>query len=1157
MLAAGSMFAMSMIAAYSDGWWYWSLARYLSGDGYRWETSLRYGATALPSLVYPPGYPALLAGLHALCGSGFGLALLVVQHGCVLAGAWTAWTMAGLAGLKRARWIAPAVFLGCPEPWIYAHDVMSDVLVFALLALGWAAVAALDGEQRPGTRTGVVAGVAMGVLLLTRTIAAAALAPAVIIVWSVRPRARRALAAAATTAVLLALPWVAHNWHVAGVIGLSNGTGRHLFDRMGEDGLAPVPGPEEAQLNRANGLPADAPVAGPWWRYFPGLMRAGLDETRADAVLRGVAVRGLLAHPVAYLATTLVRAPRLLVWASDGWRTREDMPAMAGRDVHIFPENVRTYAAWMHGSPFTLEDFLVLLDPLEPWVWFHPANRWLSAWHRAWVGMGDVLGPLALLLMAAGAIRTWGMGWMARGMLLGTVAYLLVCAGGEMAMQRYGLLAYPQAFVLAVTGGAWAVEGLAGVRKRLRNAPGSAVRRPRVVRLAPALAGGALVMAATAGALAYRWSASPEFLARGDAVYDWNVARHLIRGEGFSTSLLPLFTVQDLAGRNLLGRDPWPSPFKFAGSQVRVAAFLLAFGDSARSVKLAAVVPYLALCLVVFVLLLGLGLPPLAAALAASAFSGFGRLADFSVAGLGYSGDALLFTVAAVAMARADAPRRGWVAGLVAGVTAALLVVHRYSFIVFAPLPAAFLCWRGGPRTPERRRAALAAAAGAATLLVPFMVHSWLDFGRLLPSGQGWALALQGTPYLPYEPWYLLDLPSVDAVLRADPGAFAAKVLRGAANLATGNPEPLVPFQFAVLLLAGWGVVRSGSRAAGWLAAFVAVQTAAQLPIQPGARYDLYAVPLVFVAAVHGWHDLLRRWWPARCKAVLLGSLAAAAVATQAVNVTTCRRLVQAGWRTDCRLQPDALCDRAEVAAWVNRSLPAGAVILGGDRPWDLAMDTRTRVLPLTPFVADVDRLERQGLVVDAIYIPADLGYSGDGRRLPSWLEWYCARDEDGGWLLPHFHRAHVFEDGGVVLVRRPGSAVRRTPDEPAILSRLTTRTVEFGTVRGSYHELSGFGPRGGGGVRLAATSAMPPARLGLHLPAGRGYRLIFTARGPRGCVLSVAAQGREAGAVAVTPEWRRWTVLLPASRDDGGWRTVELRGAGCELLRVEVEPTR
>lgn len=1152
------MFAMSMVAAYSDGWWYWSLARYLTGDGYRWEASLRYGATALPSLVYPPGYPALLAALHAICGTGFGLALLVLQHGCVLAGAWLAWRLAHVAGLRRSRWIAPALFLACPEPWIYAHDVMSDVPALALLALGWAAVAALWTDRRLGVRAGVLAGAAVGALLLTRTIAVAVLAPALVIGWFVRPAARRALRAAAATALLVALPWVVHNIHVAGVIGLSNGTGRHLFDRMNEDGLAPAPGRTEAQLNRANGLPEGAPVAGPWWRYFPGLMRSGLTETQADALLRDVAVRGMLAHPAAYLATTLVRAPRLLVWASDGWRTRDDMPSMPGRDVHIFPGSVREYAAWMRGSPFTLEDFVVLLEPLEPWVWFQPANRWLGAWHRAWVGLGDVLGPLVLLLIAAGAVRIWGLGWPARGLVLGTAAYLLVCAGGEMAMQRYGMLVYPQAFTLAVAGGAALVERFAGARKGLRAAAKSVLRRAPTVRRAPAFVGGVLVFAATAGALAYRWSATPEFLARGDALYDWNVARHLIHGEGFSTSLLPLFTVADLADRNLLGRDPWPSPFKFAGSQARVAAFLLAFGDSARSVKLAAVIPYLALCLVVYGLLLRLGLSPLAAALAAAAFHGFGRLADFSVAGLGYSGDALLFTVAAVAMARADGLRRGWAAGLAAGVAAALLVVHRYSFICFAPFPAAFLWWAGGPgRRADRRPAALAAAGGAAMILVPFMVRSWLEFGRLLPSGQGWALAVQGTAYLPYEPWYLLDLPSVGAVLHADPGALVAKLLRGAANLASGTPESLVPWPYAVLLLAAWGTVRSGARAAGWLAAFVVVQTMLQLPIQPGARYDLYAVPLMFVAGILGWHDALRRWWPARFGMVLTGSLVAAAIAAQTVNITTCRRLLQAGWRADCRLQHDALCDRADVAAWVNRSLPPGAVMLGGDRPWDLALETRARVLPLTPLVADVDRLDRLGLPVDAIYLPADLGYSGDGRRLPSWLEWYHARDEDGGWLLPRFGRAHVFSDGGVMLVRRPGAARSTTPDEPAILGRLTTRTVEFGSVRGSYHELSGFTPLGGGGARLAGGAGQPPARLGLHLPAGRGYRLIFTARGPQGSILSVASGGREAGAVAVTPAWRRWTVALPATAGDGGWRVLELRGPACELLRVEVEVAR
>src|SRR5207247_6492210 len=161
------------------------------------------------------------------------------------------------------------------------------------------------------------------------------------------------------------------------------------------------------------------------------------------------------------------------------------------------------------------------------------------------------------------------------------------------------------------------------------------------------------------------------------------------------------------------------------GSQIRIAGFIAVLGDTATAVKLGAVIPYLLVCGLIAAVLLRLGSSPGEAGLAAAGFIGFGRLADLSVDGISNSTDALLFTLAIVAM---GGPRggsravRGGAVGLalplLAGSLAGLLALHRYSFILFVPVPVMYLAWHHRRvRGAERWRAAGAAAGGTALTL--------------------------------------------------------------------------------------------------------------------------------------------------------------------------------------------------------------------------------------------------------------------------------------------------------------------------------------------------------------------------------------------------------------------------------------------------------
>ena len=515
----------------------------------------------------------------------------------------------------------------------------------------------------------------------------------------------------------------------------------------------------------------------------------------------------------------------------------------------------------------------------------------------------------------------------------------------------------------------------------------------------------ALLLVALGVVSAFRLTRLPESMGRGDALYDAVVAQEIIHGNGFSTRLMPLGGLGALMQHHRAATPPWPSVHKFVLSQVRVALFLPLFSSINQALVAASLVPFAALAVLLFLLLQQHLFSVGGAFIASVFFVALDPLSRFAVSGLNITGDALLFVLACVLVTRRRAAT--------AGVVTALLVLHRYSMIVFVP----FALWAA--LRLAGRRSAMRMAVAALTVLVPFFVWSVIRTGMLFPSYLGSSLLLHRTPFLESDPWYLHTWPSATAAVAHAPGVFVAKWFRNAGEClrqVAGTPWQLArALAVGALAIVGIRALARGE-ARRWLfplLAFLACFIGAQFLLSRASWYFAFLTPLVWLLACAGLQQLTK---------TATRQVVRAAVFAGAVVVLTSPELGADlyRYRHPPVPAPDELATRTEILTFLGSY--DRSVVMGGNRPWELAPDSNLPIVALAESPNVLPALRDAGFAPDLLYLPTDLRFAGDGAPPHGWIVWNELVREHP----EHFDQyalAHTFSDGALAYVKLAGAA--------------------------------------------------------------------------------------------------------------------------------------
>ena len=528
----------------------------------------------------------------------------------------------------------------------------------------------------------------------------------------------------------------------------------------------------------------------------------------------------------------------------------------------------------------------------------------------------------------------------------------------------------------------------------------------------------------------FRWQVYPQLPAAGDAIYDALVAKQILRGEGVKTNLMPLGGLALLRKSGFVDANPWPSAHKFPGSQYRVAAFAWLTGGEVgvSTLRVASLIPYL-----LTVLLLGVFLFrqfEFRIALLSTFLFAVMDPGGFSSNGLNISTDGLLFLLFAgllfLCVRRPD-KRLAFALGLVQ----AAMIYHRYSMLLWGPVAVLILLFGAG-WTPRRHQIvnAMLYVGTAAVLVAPFNILSWHRFHMLFPSYLSDSFFLHRTRFLPYDPWYVLSWPSLGAAIHQAPQVFLQKWLAslvGSAAALFWNPVPtcITLLLFAIGLKSLWPMHRRlfiffflG------LLGFVGFH----LFLTFSPVYFYFLSPCIWVVCSFAFPKLVllsQQWRDQR----LRGGLVGAAILILFFAYYDLRPA------SDWSMQKDLLADGFNVCAGdrycqMDDYVPAlgeivtpASIIVGGDRPWEVAWRAENRVIPIPPDVQALTELSQE-LPIDAFLLPYDLHFAGDGKEPPGWRQWRTVLECRVN-LMPGFVLHKKLYDGSLLFKRTQADPAR------------------------------------------------------------------------------------------------------------------------------------
>ena len=223
-LGAGILLRAVLLAAYSPA--------YLSYPDTWGYAKAAGGPLFMPDWIRPAGYPALLAGLHAVWGSL--TFTIVVQHLLGLATAVLAYATLQRAGAPRWVALVPAVVLTLTLDAIYYEHTLLSETPFTLLVTGALYCGVRSLEERSGIGWPIACGLLLGLAVTFRGIALFAI-PVFVLALLLRDGGwRRRLAGAGATAiavVALLVSYAALQESQNGYFGLTQGSGWSTYAR--------------------------------------------------------------------------------------------------------------------------------------------------------------------------------------------------------------------------------------------------------------------------------------------------------------------------------------------------------------------------------------------------------------------------------------------------------------------------------------------------------------------------------------------------------------------------------------------------------------------------------------------------------------------------------------------------------------------------------------------------------------------------------------------------------------------------------------------------------------------------------------------------------------------------------------------------------------
>ncbi len=523
--------------------------------------------------------------------------------------------------------------------------------------------------------------------------------------------------------------------------------------------------------------------------------------------------------------------------------------------------------------------------------------------------------------------------------------------------------------------------------------------------------------------LALRWNSYHDIV-RGDAIYEGIVAQEILKGHGFATRLMPLGAFHGQESLFDLNNQPnWPSQHKFLGSQLRIAilASILNYQFTPEFLRNAS---YLFTCLTILIVVFILSSKlPYPIGLVAALFPIFDyRFHQVGTWGTGISTDVFIFLcIYLMAQRHFFHPSQIWPALL--GLCSGLGICHRYSMVFWLPfwLVVALLPLNYSHASLSKvSKTSLYFILGCAVCLAPLFSYSFYHFAKFFPSYLSDALWLHKTHFLPIDPWYTSQWPSLWTSMLNEPIIFVDKFTENLRAFISLLDEKMLLMIF-LFTVGSFTSIRRNPLSILCIIYF-AIWLAQSLALSSTPEYHFFILPILWLVMGLGLEKTVSILEHQEGMEFLV-KLRAPNVKLLYIVIFT---ILLSGFMTELNTlsqysswkKADQIENSEEIITYINSlNLPPSSVVIGGDRPWEIALETQVRVIPLPARISEIDYLKNQGLSISHILIPYDVGYFGDGgvpEDLSAWRSMVIRKVSD----ISGYSLKHIFMNGSILLSR-------------------------------------------------------------------------------------------------------------------------------------------
>ena len=508
------------------------------------------------------------------------------------------------------------------------------------------------------------------------------------------------------------------------------------------------------------------------------------------------------------------------------------------------------------------------------------------------------------------------------------------------------------------------------------------------------------------------------------------IAREIVRGNGFSTKQIIHFQNLIFLKQKGLLESSWPSVFRFPLPSLIIALFFIIFGCSEFSAMSAGGACYALTGGMLFLIATKVLRSKSRALAAAFGYLLTDRILDYAVSN-SYSDSTIfpfsftfLLLVCFWLMAR-EKPRPGTFIFL--GIAGGMCCLNRGNFIFALPVVAVAVV---GDRRFRVPRPILLCFAGFTLTVSPWWVRNWVIAGHPLFNMYNYFFA----PFGIHATWDLWDLSLAWnrelvgplAFIRQDPGLFLKHCLSAfSRNLhflpgLFGIPALSAGFLFRLIL---WKRARTSNPRFGLLLALGGLQLILSAIQDFFERHYLFLAPLVILFGFQGV-------WLALDSGRLRASIKTGIVIVLIFLNWTPFRLFAPGNRP---VSPTVMrfIHRAENAdmKYLRRRLSPGTVVMS-DASWLVAWGGDLRSIRLFLPPDSVDEVQSDYLPVGAVYFSPRLLLIARPGFYQSYLGWIR-----NGKYQERFYLDQKFDDGALLLVRKgPRPGPNRVPEPPDVV---------------------------------------------------------------------------------------------------------------------------